>query len=646
MTGFIAAKVRNGPRFAEIDAPVEHVSGAAELPEPPGKAKRAVRSVITAPLPDYPPITEVGFSSSDPRGRLAAWTIEREAIRQRKEAGQAWPWTDEPILAVGRFCNVYREHDRVTRWITANIVEPHRDDPDLWFALTLARCINEPDALAELLPFLLLFDAKACRETLQARQARGAKIIRTDAYKPPTPPTKSASTAVFVIDDVLAPMWRERETLRPQPGESLGAYGDRLEQCYRIGPFLAAQVIADLKPVAPLDTAADWWTFARPGPGSERGLNRTRGRPVKASWSEAHWHRELTALHAEIAPPLAAAGLAPLDAQNLQNCLCEFDKWERARDNNGKPARRYQLAEPAAKPKRELKPRDRTATQPVQDAAEAKPIDRSIDGSIDAPKPRPAANAEDIPAHIVADASQRAAARSPLADVAAPANQTSAPPGSDTSNDQRRHSSAGDSPHGSSGAARSGNGSKSAAAHDSYAEDHADEPFADRYLLQRGYQFVRAFDYTLSDGALLYEQRRYELRADIPALKKRPRKRFLVRRQTNGAWVFGAGPRQVPFNWPAVMRAGPGSTIFVTEGESNALALIARGLLATTVLSHKWAPECIAALTGYHAIILADHDKDGEKLAADAQRKLAPVAASTRIVAGASVEASARAART
>ena len=101
MTGFIAAKVRNGPRFAEIDAPVEHVSGAAELPEPPGKAKRAVRSVITAPLPDYPPITEVGFSSSDPRGRLVAWTIEREAIRQRKEAGQAWPWTDEPILASG-----------------------------------------------------------------------------------------------------------------------------------------------------------------------------------------------------------------------------------------------------------------------------------------------------------------------------------------------------------------------------------------------------------------------------------------------------------------------------------------------------------------------------------------------------------------
>jgi hypothetical protein len=40
----------------------------------------------------------------------------------------------------------------------------------------------------------------------------------------------------------------------------------------------------------------------------------------------------------------------------------------------------------------------------------------------------------------------------------------------------------------------------------------------------------------------------------------------------------------------------------------------------------------VAALTGYHLIILADHDKDGEKLANNAQKKLIPVAASTRIV--------------
>jgi hypothetical protein len=80
------------------------------------------------------------------------------------------------------------------------------------------------------------------------------------------------------------------------------------------------------------------------------------------------------------------------------------------------------------------------------------------------------------------------------------------------------------------------------------------------------------------------------------------------------------------------MRAGPGSTIFITEGESNAEALITAGRLTTTVLSHHWAPECVAALTGHHLIILEDHDKEGETLAAAAHKKLVVVAASIRIV--------------
>src|SRR5262249_6522894 len=68
------------------------------------------------------------------------------------------------------------------------------------------------------------------------------------------------------------------------------------------------------------------------------------------------------------------------------------------------------------------------------------------------------------------------------------------------------------------------------------------------------------------------------------------------------------------------------------EGENKVKALAAVGLLATTVLSHEWTPECVAALTGHHLIILTDHDKEGERMAADAQRKLAPVAASIRVV--------------
>jgi DNA polymerase I-like protein with 3'-5' exonuclease and polymerase domains len=175
-------------------------------------------------------------------------------------------------------------------------------------------------------------------------------------------------------------------------------------------------------------------------------------------------------------------------------------------------------------------------------------------------------------------------------------------------------------------------GSKTEAERDTYAEEHASEPFSDADLRAAGYRLTCMFDYTLADGTLLYQQNRYELPPRVRPTKKRPRKKFRPHRRVNDVEVTGAGNRHVLYNWPAIMRAAPGSFVFVTEGEANAAALIAVGLLATTVLSHKWTPECVAALTGHHLIILADHDKEGGILANAAQKKLIPVAASTRIV--------------
>ena len=182
------------------------------------------------------------------------------------------------------------------------------------------------------------------------------------------------------------------------------------------------------------------------------------------------------------------------------------------------------------------------------------------------------------------------------------------------------------------GARQQKGGSKAEAERDNYAKKHAGEPFNDVDLRAVGYSLKQVFDFTLPDGSLLYQQNRYELPAGATPTKKRPRKRFRPHHRVNGIEVTGAGDRHVLYNWPAIVRAGPGSTVIVTEGETNAAALIAAGLLATTVISHDWAPECVAALTGYHLIILQDHDDQGKTLANIAHKKLAPVAASTRIV--------------
>jgi hypothetical protein len=109
-----------------------------------------------------------------------------------------------------------------------------------------------------------------------------------------------------------------------------------------MGGFLAAQVTADMKYVAPLMSARDWMTFAAPGPGSERGLNRVLGRPVKAPWrSEEGWRSALRRLHDAIRPEVERIGLGDLHAQDLQNCLCETDKLMRAQLGEGRPKRKF-----------------------------------------------------------------------------------------------------------------------------------------------------------------------------------------------------------------------------------------------------------------------------------------------------------------
>jgi hypothetical protein len=333
----VRSKVRNGARFSKSSpAAVEYATLPPLPPVETSEPKYDRPPALTAAKPVRVIEGTPRLDSAEPFERIVAWAIEREATRLRKAAGQPPPWSVDPIIAAGRFCNVFREFDRVTLWITANVVEPHRDDPNLWFAIADARFINEPSALNEL-GYPVPFDAVHFRAVLEARQTRGDKVYRTDAYKPPLPPKelKGMGTTEYLAEHVLGPMWRDHEQLRPQSGETLAAYCDRLQEYPRVGPFLAAQIVADLKGVGPLRSAPDWWQFAAPGPGSKRGLARVCGLPVRHAWSEAHWIRELAKLRAETAPYFAAAGMAPLDAQNTQNICCEFDKWERARQRQG-----------------------------------------------------------------------------------------------------------------------------------------------------------------------------------------------------------------------------------------------------------------------------------------------------------------------
>ena len=160
-------------------------------------------------------------------------------------------------------------------------------------------------------------------------------------------------------------------------------------------------------------------------------------------------------------------------------------------------------------------------------------------------------------------------------------------------------------------------------------------------LWKRGYRLASTFAYMLPGGRVLYSEDRYELAPGIAPGSGRPRKEYRFWHHDGGQTFNSTGPaeQRIIYNWQAILEAGPGATVHITEGARKADALIAKGLLATAVAYHSWNDRCINALRGLHLIYHEDRDppnkkgiRPGEKYSADARDKLAPVAASFRIL--------------
>lgn len=268
---------------------------------------------------------------------LMHWITERYKVYEARTAGKPKPWSTDPILQNYRFCNVHRENDKVTKWIAENWRTPNADNPDLWFAMMIARYINEPGTM-ELMGFPVPYKSSKFIDAVTARKAQklnafnAAYIISTGGLSIPKHE---------YLDGFFSRLWRQRASLRPEAGQTLRKYCDLLIAQPGIGRFMAGQIIADLKYACPkLKEARDWDTFAISGPGSRRGMNRLLDQPVKQGWNEWDWFAELKILRRQVNNSLPK-GVPELHGQDLQNSLCEFDKYCRVKFNEGRPKQKF-----------------------------------------------------------------------------------------------------------------------------------------------------------------------------------------------------------------------------------------------------------------------------------------------------------------
>lgn len=268
--------------------------------------------------------------------RLAYWINERSLIFKKRSEGLPKPWTEDPILQKFKFCNVRREDDRVTIWIRENWREPHYDDPFMWNSMSMARLINWPDTLADIgYPDPAHRQWKGVEQAKRAmhfRQAMGEQVF-TGSYMITNGGRKGSK--IDFICNTLA----ENRLFNDPPvrGDTLEEAHAKLCKAPGLGSFLAAQVIADCKHTALLKDAPDWHDWAAPGPGSIRGLARLYKRKVTKPL-------EFKIILADIRrwiQPLLSSHVPEMCLQDVQNCLCEFDKFERTLWMEGRPRSTY-----------------------------------------------------------------------------------------------------------------------------------------------------------------------------------------------------------------------------------------------------------------------------------------------------------------
>jgi hypothetical protein len=276
--------------------------------------------------------------------RLAYWIEEREKVRKKKEAGKPAPWTDDPILRRYRFCNVHREDDRVTRWISQHWRTPNQNDPNLWHAMMVARMLNWPDTLDQC-GYPEPWDKKRITygNVLKSRQLSGQKVF-TGAYIIST--NGIATDKVTYVLKLFDQAWQERKSAEPKRNHTLAGTHQRLMKVNGLGSFLAAQIIADLKQTPILKDVPDWWSWAAPGPGSARGLLRLKGvefgagkRAQPIAQVRSNFVAELCSYRDKVSTYSGVAETVCL--QDFQNCLCEFDKYERVLWGEGRPRATY-----------------------------------------------------------------------------------------------------------------------------------------------------------------------------------------------------------------------------------------------------------------------------------------------------------------
>lgn len=264
---------------------------------------------------------------------------ERYRIMLNKNHSAPKPWTEDKVLQTWRFCNVHREDDKTTRWFADNIRNKITDPVHVSQATVAFRWFNRIETGEKILDLLLdpIWNEVEARRRLKDVQplVTGAYIIKgMDGF--------SKLDGVLECIKWAVPKLRE---MVPRWGYSLQGAWESLQSVAYLGPFMAYEIVSDLRWTPALNQAIDINLWANAGPGCTRGLGWVVANdPTRFQYGSKSSQKEMLTVmqlirnkHNYYWPP----SWKGWEMREVEHWACEFDKYMRA-EKGEKLKRRYQ----------------------------------------------------------------------------------------------------------------------------------------------------------------------------------------------------------------------------------------------------------------------------------------------------------------
>ena len=272
------------------------------------------------------------------------WVNERHNIYLKKESGDPWPWTKDPILKEYKFTNVFRQLDAETKNLCDRLGK--RDtEATLFTKIIIFRMFNWSPTydILEGAGLVDKWSTAMAIKLLHSYANRGHKIF-TGAYIITNNGLKESK--IHLVCSAIGRILEDKKRLikRIKDVNTLEYAVKSLSEYPMVGGFIGYELVTDLRHTKILHHARDVMKWANLGPGAKRGVNRiynddpTNGgyaKGGKISYQVAM--RELLAL----SPEYTSSYVPALEMRDIEHSLCEFDKYTRVKKGEGRPRSKY-----------------------------------------------------------------------------------------------------------------------------------------------------------------------------------------------------------------------------------------------------------------------------------------------------------------